>query len=578
MTTTTTTTTTYAPASTSPFAAMKRVPREALARQAIRAEAHRRLAGLGRCKPLGQADLERLAGEVLRKLNLNTSHLGFAMVEVANAFWRDQFAALPFDRRVLLLPHCLRSAADCRGTYSALGLDCAGCGACALSKLKDEAESLGYNVLIAEGTPAVVQIALSGRADGLLGVACLDSLEKAFDRVAQLGVPHVAVALLCDGCTGTSVEVDMVRHWMRLRAKPAAARTRTYLPLLRKARDLLEPEEFDVLLADAAASTELSHDNALEATEAIGLDWLRKGGKRFRPFVTLASYSALVSGHDALEPDADLTELFPISVKRVALAMEVMHKASLVHDDVEDDDAFRYGEETLHRRYGVANAVNIGDYLIGLGYQLVSSIQDELGADCAADILRRLSEAHLRLCRGQGAELMLYNQCLCQLDALEIMRIYALKTAPAFEVSLSAGIRMAHAAHLSDEIVRAFSRSVGVAYQVQNDLQDWEADGNNKLLAGQDVRSGRRTVLLAFALDGCAGHAKNRLIDLVESQSHDPDSLQQMRDLFEATGAFGKARQLVDKYRTRAKGLADEVEPDIMGDLMRFIADVLLGA
>ncbi len=562
----------------SPFSGMKDVPQDARVRQAIRAECHRCAVELGRDKPLALEELERLAQGVLNKLELDKTFLGFAMVEVDNAFWRDQFAALPYDRRVLLLPHCLRDAARCRGTYDALGLTCAGCGSCLLPKLKAEAEALGYHVLIAEGTPAVVQVALSGRADGLLGVACLDSLEKAFDRVAQLGVPHASVPLLRDGCQDTAVEPDMVRCWMRLRTRPAPARTRSYLPLLRAARDLFEPDELSVLLADFTSRAEPGEQNPLEATEAVALDWLRKGGKRFRPFVTLASYSALTYGRPALEPDADLTELFPPAVKRVALAIEVLHKASLVHDDIEDDDAYRYGEPTLHRRYGAANAINIGDYLIGLGYRLVSSIQDELGAACAADILSRLSAAHLRLCRGQGAELMLARRCLCSLHALDVMQIYALKTAPAFQVALAAGMRMAKAERLSDDVVRAFTRSVGVAYQVLNDLQDWEADGENKLLAGQDALAGRRTLLLAFALEGSAGAAKRRLMELAQSPKHDQETVQEIRGLFEASAAFDRARRLVQKYRARAREISAAAAPRIMGDLLRFIVDVLLGS
>ena len=59
---------------------------------------------------------------------------------------------------------------------------------------------------------------------------------------------------------------------------------------------------------------------------------------------------------------------------RVAMAIEAFHKASLVHDDIQDDDLFRYGRETLHRSEGLGPAINIGDYLIGLGYRLVERI------------------------------------------------------------------------------------------------------------------------------------------------------------------------------------------------------------
>ena len=65
------------------------------------------------------------------------------------------------------------------------------------------------------------------------------------------------------------------------------------------------------------------------------------------------------------------------------MAIEAFHKASLVHDDIEDDDRYRYGRETLHRQFDLGTAINVGDYLIGLGYRLVGSIRSEAGAEAA---------------------------------------------------------------------------------------------------------------------------------------------------------------------------------------------------
>ena len=79
----------------------------------------------------------------------------------------------------------------------------------------------------------------------------------------------------------------------------------------------------------------------------------------------------------------------PDDVKAVALAIEAFHKASLVHDDVEDDDSFRYGRPTIHREYGTPMAINVGDFLIGLGYRLVSGRRDSLGADIHGHLLLR---------------------------------------------------------------------------------------------------------------------------------------------------------------------------------------------
>ncbi len=92
-------------------------------------------------------------------------------------------------------------------------------------------------------------------------------------------------------------------------------------------------------------------------------------------------------------------------VKRAAMSIETFHKASLVHDDIEDDDPFRYGDETMHRRYGVPTAINVGDYLIGMGYRLASMSRSwEHGGDVGHRTC--LTEAHTKLSEGQGAELL----------------------------------------------------------------------------------------------------------------------------------------------------------------------------
>jgi geranylgeranyl pyrophosphate synthase len=94
-----------------------------------------------------------------------------------------------------------------------------------------------------------------------------------------------------------------------------------------------------------------------------------------------------------------------------------------VHDDIQDDDDFRYGVPTLHRAYGTATAINIGDYLIGLGYRLVSHEAKSLGYDVVGDILDRLAEAHLRLSEGQGAELLWRDSRNKQLTSADALRI-----------------------------------------------------------------------------------------------------------------------------------------------------------
>lgn len=367
----------------------KVVPDAKAVREQIRRESKVVTDSLDRSRPLTKSILQEIATQLLTTLSMPEEYLGFTMVTISNEFWRDQFMATDFKRRLLLLPHCLKHAEGCPADYDELGLDCRKCGACSIADFKVGAEDLGYKVLVAEGTPIVLKIIVSGHVDAVLGVACLNVLEKAIEKVLKVGVPALAVPLLSSDCKNTSVDDDWVSEVLALKQEPPKARTRTYLPLLRVANQLFDHTELERLAPrlrshgsqapghngngnGAARTLHLRDLDPIAATEEIGYDWLARGGKRFRPFITLASFDA-IRGGDAtmLDPETNPASL-PDPVRRAALAIETFHKASLVHDDIEDDDTYRYGRETLHRKHGMPIAINVGDYLIGLGYRLVS--------------------------------------------------------------------------------------------------------------------------------------------------------------------------------------------------------------
>ena len=150
---------------------------------------------------------------------------------------------------------------------------------------------------------------------------------------------------------------------------------RTYQHLLRAARQLFQPDELERLVPRMRGGPRLAEVNGagaaaldpIAATEAISYDFLAKGGKHSRPFITLAVHDALTGGKATSSDGAAHLESLVPAVKRVAMSIETFHKASLVHDDIEDDDAYRYGDQTLHRKFGTATAINVGDCLIGMG-------------------------------------------------------------------------------------------------------------------------------------------------------------------------------------------------------------------
>ena len=252
---------------------------------------------------------------------------------------------------------------------------------------------------------------LEGDADAIFGVACLDSLEKSFQRLVELGVPHMALPLLKDGCVDTEAEVDQIRDLLTRGGRTARWRRRAATSLCcARRRGCSSRRCLPNCWPPIVESAELASqpDGRLGLGGGHCLDWLQRRRQTTAPLRDDCRLRRRPArpGRSGLRR-ATSSERIPLPIRRLALAIEALHKASLVHDDIEDDDEFRYGRPTLHRMHGVGQAVNMGDYLIGLGYRLIAGEMASLGTDCSSDILNRLSHAHLELCRGQGAELQL---------------------------------------------------------------------------------------------------------------------------------------------------------------------------
>src|SRR3954451_5194469 len=258
------------------------------------------------------------------------------------------------------------------------------------------------------------------------------------------------------------------------------------------------------------------------------------------------------------------------------MSIESFHKASLVHDDIQDGDEFRYGQPTLHNQHGVPTAINVGDYLIGMGYRLISRDIDAVGASTAADILIKMADAHTRLSEGQGAELVWRDSRDKRLSPNEALKIYALKTAPAFEAALYCGLRLAGPAEQYAEPVSRLAKHLGIGFQILNDLQDWRGDDFNKLTLGGDVLGGRPTVLWALALEGLEIDDRRELERLVERGDATPAVFSQIRNLFEQAGAFKKALVLVEHHRREAQQVADSVMPDAFRRLAHHLIATVL--
>ena len=569
---------------------LKNVPQSRDLREQLKAKCAEVAAKLDKQNPLTKDEMEQVARRVLEEEGQPENFVGWTMVMLASEFWRDQVAGIPPSRRLFLLPHCLKHAEGCPADYDQFGLDCKTCGACSIADFRSMAEDMGYKVLVAEGSPIVLKIIVSGYVDAICGVACLNVLEKAIDKILLAGIPCMAVPLLSSDCRNTAVDEDWVDEMIQVQHAAPQQATRSYVHLMRAATRMFETDELSRLAPrlraseplKGAGSESLTGVDPIAATEALAYDFLSKGGKHSRPFITLAAYDAMRGGDCTTPQGEQLVAEIPDGVRRAAMSIETFHKASLVHDDIQDNDAYRYGAPTMHRVHGVPTAINVGDYLIGLGYRLVSREASSLGEGACNAVLDSLAAAHLRLSEGQGAELLWRDSLQKQLKPIDALKIYALKTAPAFEAALYSGVRLA-----VDDMtpwagpIRQFSRNLGVAFQILNDLQDWLGDEHNKLDAGGDILGGRPTVLWALALEALEGDALQDLQDCVEgtgnAESMDQAArIRRVRQLYQHAGVFDKAHRLVDKHQERAEAVADDLDSDDLRRLLYFLVDTVL--
>ncbi len=481
-------------------------------RQALRHAAADYVRRCAPVPPLSLAELDAHTQRLLADAAIDGRYTHYAAVILNNETWRDALAAVPYDRRLLLLPQCLRDAPACAGEMDELGLICGECGRCHIGDIKAQAERLGYIVLIAEGAAVVMSLVQSGKIQGVLGVSCLAALEKIFPYIEAAAVPAVAVPLLYDGCQNTDVDAAWVREALTATA-PAARPSPDTEAIHRQVEAWFAPAALGELMPAGD-----------DPTASAALDWLGGPGKRWRPMLAACVYAACASETPGPLPEA---------LRTLAVAVECFHKASLVHDDIEDADEFRYGTPTLHQRCGVPVALNVGDFLLGEGYRLIGRCG--LGDAAKVRLLEVAAGGHRELCLGQGRELW-WRRHRGPLTAAQMIEIFRQKTSPAFEVGLRFGAACAAAEGELAEPLHRYSDHLGIAYQIHDDLQDFDT-------AGGDLDASRPSIVLALAWDLADASARPALEALWRGEKRP-----QARDIVEALGARRAAQTLLTQH------------------------------
>lgn len=495
--------------------------------------------------PLSLDELRGLTDEFIFRHGFTEAFVDYMGVLLNSEMWRDQLAAVPFQRRLLLLPKCLRIEDRCPAQFDEFGLLCKQCGLCSIQELQEEAERLGYAVLVAEGSAIVMAILQTGKIDAIVGVSCLSVLEKAFPYVESAAIPGVAIPLLQSDCKDVTVDLDWIWEVIHLTSED-----RTYRLNLDRVREQVSewfaPGALDNLLGTTAGET-----------ERIARQWLAGSGKRWRPFLAVCVWQAAQRAVDGE---------FPVDLRRLAVAVECFHKASLIHDDIEDNDSLRYGEPTLHETYGVPFALNVGDFLLGEGYRLIGDC--DVPAENRVAMLQAAAAGHRLLCLGQGAELA-WSRSPKALRATEVLEIFRQKTSPAFDVALRLGAAYAGVHAELGAFIDRYSTALGIAYQIRDDLDDMAGETD-------DVSAMRPSLPLAILTERVKPDSDERaLLDKMWRRTATRSEQQRLAALLDQYGVADRATALLEAYKEEAiRSLISLQNASLKGLLRRVISKI----
>lgn len=266
----------------------------------------------------------------------------------------------------------------------------------------------------------------------------------------------------------------------------------------------------------------------------ISLNLIDAGGKRLRPaFLILAAKCGKKYNQDVLIP--------------LAAALELIHTATLVHDDIIDESKFRRGEESIQHKWGKDMAVYVGDYLLSKAFCILSN-------KTSIDRLQYVSRTVKAICEGEISQYESRYQKITTYDYIK--RIYR-KTALLFALSLSAG---ASESKCSKKIGRAlvnYGINYGVAFQIYDDLLDYTS--NEKMIGkpiGNDVKQGYYTLPLIIASkDQQYGKRINDILKLHDDITE--DQLDNLFDMVKKTDAIAETRHLSKRYIRKAASQFD---------------------
>jgi len=261
---------------------------------------------------------------------------------------------------------------------------------------------------------------------------------------------------------------------------------------------------------------------------------LESGGKRVRPLLTVLACESTRGG--------SRSDVLP-----AAAAVEVFHNFTLVHDDIMDRSDVRRGRPTVHVEFGENIAILAGDYLLGLAYAQLDYTPARTGLLVRSAFNRMV----VRLCEGQALDMILAERD--QAGVAEYLDMIDRKTGALISCCLEIGTLIGGGDSATVERMRSAGRDLGRAFQIQDDLLDATAAGEDwGKRRGQDLMEGKRTYLVVSALDRGTDAARAFFRDALQRGGIDESEVATAVELLEKSDVLEAAADEVAMYVDRA--------------------------
>ncbi|MFC5682367.1 polyprenyl synthetase family protein [Flavobacterium sp. MAHUQ-51] len=258
------------------------------------------------------------------------------------------------------------------------------------------------------------------------------------------------------------------------------------------------------------------------------------GGKRIRPVLTLMS-----------------AEVFDVSYEKAlpaALAVEVFHNFSLVHDDIMDDAPLRRGNVTVHEKWNINTGILSGDAMLILAYQYFEAYD----AVIFRDLAKLFSKTALEVCEGQQWDVDFETRI--DVTVPEYLKMIEYKTAVLVAAAMKMGAIIAETSAENANLIYDFGLNLGIAFQLQDDYLD--AFGNPATFGkqvGGDIIENKKTYLYLKGMEFANGVDKQELADLFSIQMEDNEAkIAQVKEIFVNSGAAKATQQAIEEYTYKA--------------------------